>query len=355
MEAECGSGADTVQPDAAAPDPPRDARARLRGPAAAASIRCSTRPARGRRWATRRTTAATRWSSCRSRPRRSRSAPRWCSSRTCTPTTSTRPRCGCWPGDRPVVVPAAGRRDAARARVHRRAAGGGRRSSSTGCGCHAPPGSTAPGRSPRRWRRCPASCCARRASRPSTSRATRSGATTCAPRIDEHAPDVVVVNASGARFNEGDPIVMTADDVVAIARHARGRMSSPSTSRRSTTASRRARTCAPAFARRAWTSACPRTVPKCQRPARPRADEPEAPAEDRPDRPEVARAGRGPDHDQHQVDRDEGGELGAARGAVALRRARRLGAPGGRDDRGRARRPCARRRRGRAARPARRR
>ena len=40
--------------------------------------------------------------------------------------------------------------------------------------------------------------------------------------IDEHAPDVVVVNASGARFNEGDPIVMTADDVVATARHAAG-------------------------------------------------------------------------------------------------------------------------------------
>jgi len=38
--------------------------------------------------------------------------------------------------------------------------------------------------------------------------------------IDAHAPDVVVVNAGGARFNEGDPIVMTADDVVAVARHA---------------------------------------------------------------------------------------------------------------------------------------
>jgi L-ascorbate metabolism protein UlaG (beta-lactamase superfamily) len=38
--------------------------------------------------------------------------------------------------------------------------------------------------------------------------------------LDEHRPDVVVVNASGARFLEGDPIVMTADDVVAAARHA---------------------------------------------------------------------------------------------------------------------------------------
>jgi L-ascorbate metabolism protein UlaG (beta-lactamase superfamily) len=38
--------------------------------------------------------------------------------------------------------------------------------------------------------------------------------------IDAHRPDVVVVNAGGARLNVGDPIVMTADDVVAVARHA---------------------------------------------------------------------------------------------------------------------------------------
>jgi L-ascorbate metabolism protein UlaG (beta-lactamase superfamily) len=38
--------------------------------------------------------------------------------------------------------------------------------------------------------------------------------------IDTHDPDVIVVNASGARFNIGDPIVMTTDDVVAVARHA---------------------------------------------------------------------------------------------------------------------------------------
>jgi L-ascorbate metabolism protein UlaG (beta-lactamase superfamily) len=37
--------------------------------------------------------------------------------------------------------------------------------------------------------------------------------------LDRHRPDVVVVNAGGARFNDGDPIVMTADDVVAVARH----------------------------------------------------------------------------------------------------------------------------------------
>ena len=35
-----------------------------------------------------------------------------------------------------------------------------------------------------------------------------------------HRPDVIVVNAGGARFLEGDPLVMTIDDVVAAARHA---------------------------------------------------------------------------------------------------------------------------------------
>jgi L-ascorbate metabolism protein UlaG (beta-lactamase superfamily) len=38
--------------------------------------------------------------------------------------------------------------------------------------------------------------------------------------LDTHRPDVVVVNASGARFLEGGPLVMTVDDVVAVARHA---------------------------------------------------------------------------------------------------------------------------------------
>ncbi|MEA2310066.1 MAG: hypothetical protein QOE28_34 [Solirubrobacteraceae bacterium] len=32
-----------------------------------------------------------------------------------------------------------------------------------------------------------------------------------------HRPDVVVVNAGGARFDDGDPITMTADDVVGVA------------------------------------------------------------------------------------------------------------------------------------------
>ena len=38
--------------------------------------------------------------------------------------------------------------------------------------------------------------------------------------LDRHRPDVVVVNAGGARFTEGDPITMTARDVLAVARHA---------------------------------------------------------------------------------------------------------------------------------------
>jgi L-ascorbate metabolism protein UlaG (beta-lactamase superfamily) len=38
--------------------------------------------------------------------------------------------------------------------------------------------------------------------------------------LDAHQPDAVVVNAGGARLGEGGPITMTADDVVAVARHA---------------------------------------------------------------------------------------------------------------------------------------
>ena len=40
--------------------------------------------------------------------------------------------------------------------------------------------------------------------------------------IDEHRPTVVVVNAGEARLGEGDPITMSADDVIAVARHAAG-------------------------------------------------------------------------------------------------------------------------------------
>lgn len=42
-----------------------------------------------------------------------------------------------------------------------------------------------------------------------------------AAALEEHRPGVVVVNTGAARFAEGDPITMTADDVVAVARHAR--------------------------------------------------------------------------------------------------------------------------------------
>jgi L-ascorbate metabolism protein UlaG (beta-lactamase superfamily) len=38
--------------------------------------------------------------------------------------------------------------------------------------------------------------------------------------LDAHEPDLVVVNAGGARFDAGDPITMTTDDVIAVARRA---------------------------------------------------------------------------------------------------------------------------------------
>jgi L-ascorbate metabolism protein UlaG (beta-lactamase superfamily) len=41
-----------------------------------------------------------------------------------------------------------------------------------------------------------------------------------ADALDTHDPDVVVVNAGAARLREGDPITMTADDVVRVAEHA---------------------------------------------------------------------------------------------------------------------------------------
>jgi L-ascorbate metabolism protein UlaG (beta-lactamase superfamily) len=38
--------------------------------------------------------------------------------------------------------------------------------------------------------------------------------------IDSHRPDVILIFAGGARFLEGDPITMTADDIAAVARDA---------------------------------------------------------------------------------------------------------------------------------------
>ena len=43
-----------------------------------------------------------------------------------------------------------------------------------------------------------------------------------AEALDAHRPDVVVVNAGGARFTSGDPITMTAEDIAAVAAHAPG-------------------------------------------------------------------------------------------------------------------------------------
>jgi L-ascorbate metabolism protein UlaG (beta-lactamase superfamily) len=37
-----------------------------------------------------------------------------------------------------------------------------------------------------------------------------------AQAIADHAPEVIVINASGARFLEGDPIVMTAEDILQV-------------------------------------------------------------------------------------------------------------------------------------------
>ena len=38
--------------------------------------------------------------------------------------------------------------------------------------------------------------------------------------LEEHRPDVVVVNAGGARFTHGDPITMTSEDIVQVVAHA---------------------------------------------------------------------------------------------------------------------------------------
>ena len=83
-----------------------------------------------------------------------------------------------------------------------------------------------------------------------------------AAALDVQRPDIVVVNAGGARFVEGDPIVMTADDVVALTRHIPGTPVVAVHWTRSTTVSRAAKTCAPGCAPRGsrTASACLRTA-----------------------------------------------------------------------------------------------
>ena len=45
-----------------------------------------------------------------------------------------------------------------------------------------------------------------------------------AEALDTHSPDVVVVNAGEARFQAGDPITMSADDVIEVCRAAQSAM-----------------------------------------------------------------------------------------------------------------------------------
>lgn len=40
--------------------------------------------------------------------------------------------------------------------------------------------------------------------------------------LEQHRPDIAIVNAGAARFNEGDPITMDAKDVAEVVRHAGG-------------------------------------------------------------------------------------------------------------------------------------
>ena len=195
-------------------------RDRVRGPRRCSSTRSSTPPAPARPSRTRPTRAAARSASCRSRPRRSSRASTPCSSPTCTATTSTTPRASCCRQAPAAVLPAAGHRAPARRRLHRRAPRVRRRDA------RRPPdrahrGPARHGRD-RRADGAGVRLRARRARRAdaSTSPATRSSATRSARRSPSYAPDVIVVNASAAQFNEGGPIVMDNDDVVALAREA---------------------------------------------------------------------------------------------------------------------------------------
>ena len=129
--------------------------------------------------------------------------------------------------------------------------------SSPACASPAPAASTAPASWPSAWRRSPGSCW--RDHGPAALRRRRHRVVRRAGRrADAHQPDVVVVNAGGARFTGGRPDRMTADDVASVARPCRRPGWWRCTWRRSTTAwSRAART-------PTCRSACPRTAPRCR-------------------------------------------------------------------------------------------
>ncbi len=59
---------------------------------------------------------------------------------------------------------------------------------------------------------------------PNESRVYLAGDTVWCPEVQEsirtHQPDVIVLNAGGGRFLEGDPIVMTAEDIAEVHRAA---------------------------------------------------------------------------------------------------------------------------------------
>ena len=134
-------------------------------------------------------------------------------------TTSTTPRSAAVAGPPPSLPSPRDAETLRRARLHATPGRRGRRSTRTASTSPAPATSTA--------RRGRAAC-----SRPSPASSSADDLYIAGDTIwcDEvrarasttHGPDVIVVNASGARFIEGDPLVMTVDDVAAVARHAPG-------------------------------------------------------------------------------------------------------------------------------------
>ena len=162
--------------------------------------------------------------SCPSPPRRSSPASTPCSSPTCTATTSTTPRASCCRTDVPLLLPAAGRRAPARRRLHRRAPGRRRRDARRPADRPHRAAATAPARSARQM--APVSGFVLRGARRADAlhrrrhdpvrRGPRGGRRARARRRSSSTP-------SAARFNEGDPIVMDNDDVVALAARRRTR------------------------------------------------------------------------------------------------------------------------------------